>query len=155
MRRTEENARYSSAVGGLGRTTKSAAILPRRWSAANHVGTLVIRRNFRKEVNKIIPLCLAKMIPSVSLRVYKNVNSSLTQRLFSYFFLGPSGNIVIRPCGMPWYSMSHRYCPLDTLPLHHPDRFPRSMQGPSRSLATYMPEASWPVNRFPPTSSRS
>ena len=37
---------------------------------------------------------------------------------------------VIRPCGMPWYSMSHRYGPLDTLPLHHPDRFPRSMQGP-------------------------
>ncbi len=34
---------------------------------------------------------------------------------------------MIRPCGVRWYSMSCRDCPLDTFPSHHPDRFPRSI----------------------------
>ncbi len=37
---------------------------------------------------------------------------------------------VIRPCGVLWYSMSHGGRPLDTLPSHHSDMFPRSIQGP-------------------------
>lgn len=38
---------------------------------------------------------------------------------------------MIRPCGVRWYSMPCGDCPLDTLPSHHPDRFPRSIQGPT------------------------
>ena len=60
----------------------------------------------------------------------------------------------LRPCAPHRYSDSCGVRPLELLPSHRGDRFLRSSPSLDQGHAALMPDANWPVNRYPPTLSR-